>query len=240
MIKVNCDLGERGSDHPVDVELMKYIHIANIACGGHAGDTESVASFRRLAEINDVFIAAHLSYPDRENFGRITIPISKEALCASLDEQMMLMPDIRAVKFHGALYNDSVINRALALTLVEWATANRIESILAPSDSEIADACRDSNINVIAEAFAERRYTINPETGRLQLVNRKKPYASIHECSSAISQSRDIVIRNQVTAVIETEDGGQTEKPVKITAETICIHSDSSIALELAKGLAEA
>jgi 5-oxoprolinase (ATP-hydrolysing) subunit A len=239
MIKVNCDLGERGPDHPVDIELMKYIQIANIACGGHAGDEKSVACFRKLAEAQKVMITAHLSYPDRENFGRLTIQIPPDALCKSLDDQMQLMPDITAVKFHGALYNDSVIDPVLALVLVQWATAHRIDSIVTPDDSEMAEACRSHNIWVIAEAFAERRYTTNPKSGRLQLVNRKKPYASIHDCETAVAQAHEIVLNHRVEAIIEGETGEPVKKWMNIAAETICIHSDSSIAIELAKGLAK-
>ena len=61
---INCDIGERGADHPQDRELMAYIHIANIACGGHAGDETSIEAFRALAEKHEVEVSAHLSYPD--------------------------------------------------------------------------------------------------------------------------------------------------------------------------------
>ena len=75
-MKVNCDIGERGADHPVDRQLMELIDIANIACGGHAGDETSIHAFCQLAEQHGVTVTAHLSYPDRENFGRRSLDIS--------------------------------------------------------------------------------------------------------------------------------------------------------------------
>ncbi|MBE0665952.1 MAG: LamB/YcsF family protein, partial [Candidatus Aminicenantes bacterium] len=60
MMRINCDIGERGHDHPVDRRLMEVIHIANLACGGHAGNSASVQAFRALAEENGVELAAHL------------------------------------------------------------------------------------------------------------------------------------------------------------------------------------
>ena len=238
MMKVNCDLGERGLNHPVDVELMRYVHIANIACGGHAGDAETAMYYQKLAGTHGVMVTAHLSYPDRENFGRFHLNISDDALCDSLNAQMQAMPGVAAVKFHGALYNDSVINAGLASILAQWAKRHGIDTLLALDDSEMALACRQNGIHVITEAFAERRYTINPGNNRLQLVDRKKDYASIHDCVTAIRQSRDIVFNHQVATFVETAEGTTVQKPMTIHAETICIHSDAPIALELARGLA--
>ena len=106
---VNCDIGERGVNHPTDLKLMTLISTANIACGGHAGDRESVDAFCALADKNNVTVSAHLSYPDKENFGRISMKIDPERLADSLSEQYELMPPaVKRIKFHGALYNDAV------------------------------------------------------------------------------------------------------------------------------------
>ena len=112
-MKINCDIGERG-EHPVDLELMELIDIANIACGGHAGDLKTVNLFRKLAEDHGVSISAHLSYPDKENFGRKSLDISASDLKKSLSEQYSLLDDVKTVKLHGALYNDCWLNEELA------------------------------------------------------------------------------------------------------------------------------
>ena len=238
MIKINCDLGERGADHPVDMALMKFIQVANIACGGHAGDARSVSVFRRLADDNGVMTAAHLSYPDRKNFGRTSLKIDPEALMESLDAQMQLVPDVKTVKFHGALYNDSVVRRELADLLAGWARNHGIDLLIAPHDSEMAEACARQQIGLMAEAFAERRYTIDAATGRLRLVKRGKPFASIHDTAEAIAQAERIASEHKVAAIKDENEDVPSTEDVTIAAETICIHSDSAIALELARGLA--
>jgi len=116
-MRINCDIGERGPGHAVDRRLMEVVHIANLACGGHAGDRASVQAFRALAEEHGVELAAHLSYPDRPNFGRRVLAMPLPALLASLDEQLALLPSPKRVKFHGALYNESCRSRELAAAL---------------------------------------------------------------------------------------------------------------------------
>lgn len=240
MTKINCDIGERGADHPIDRELIGLIQIANIACGGHAGDRESVSAFRQLAGQHNVEIAGHLSYPDRKNFGRESMVIGEKDLKASLDEQFSLIPDIRMIKFHGALYNDSCATQSLAETLSDWLVANGITRIITPFDSRLAKQCRPKGVIIVPEAFAERRYTCSKETGQLSLVSRKFDYACIHNCDEAVRHSLDIVKRGQVNAYFETAEGNTEQRLVPIEAETICIHSDSTIALELARALSKA
>ena len=239
MIKINCDIGEREPDNQIDIQLMKYIDIANIACGGHAGDEETVAVFRTLAKKNNVDVAAHLSYPDRENFGRVSMDISIEGLKNSLDEQYQMMPDVKMVKFHGGLYNDCSADSVLAGHLCQWLVANGIERIITPDKSELAKAADASGLVVVPEVFAERRYDFNPETKCLSLVNRKKSYACIHDCDEAVEHSKNIVNDGFLNAVIELEDGSIKIEKINIKAETICIHSDSEIALELALKLSK-
>jgi UPF0271 protein len=239
MIRINCDIGERGSDNPVDQELMRYINIANIACGGHAGDEVSVKAFAEMADYNGVMTCAHLSYPDRENFGRKSMDMDPRELLASLDKQFSLLPDTRMVKFHGALYNDSCVNAELASVLTSWLSQKSLDAVLTPFDSVLAEDCRKKGITVLPEAFAERRYQLLHESGRLVLVSRTKDYASIHDCDSAEKQAINIATERRVLAVVEEEGENMKYRWVPILAETICIHSDSPISLELAKRLSE-
>lgn len=234
MILINCDIGERGAHDLTDMELMKHIGMANIACGGHAGDAESVDAFLARAQEGGVRVAAHLSYPDRENFGRSTITISDQDLLGSLDRQIGMMPNVRTVKFHGALYNDANVDGRLAGLLVGWMKSREIEAVVTPFDSEVAKAAALLGLKVISEAFAERRYDYNPAKKQLTLVSRRKSYASIKDCEEAVKHVLKIVKSGKVSAYIEENDGTTTVAEVPIEAETICIHSDSEIALELA------
>jgi len=182
MIQINCDIGERGPLHEDDRRLMEFVHIANLACAGHAGDRESVKAFLTLAKERGVGISAHLSYPDKANFGRASMDLPEAGLLAALDEQLALLPGVRLVKFHGALYNDACRDARLAELLAGWLMRNNIGSLLAPADSELAAAAQRLGITVLREAFVDRRYSWDAATGRelIRLVALRNGWFSLH------------------------------------------------------------
>ncbi|GAB6094478.1 5-oxoprolinase subunit PxpA [Desulfatiferula olefinivorans] len=239
MIRINCDIGERGTDHPVDRSLIDHIHIANIACGGHAGDPDSASAFSALARSRGVDVAAHLSYPDRANFGRVSMNLAPAALISALDEQRALLPEADLVKFHGGLYNDSCVHKDLADRLGHWLAENGIRRVLAPARSAMARAALDRGIGVLAEAFAERRYRLCPVSRQLTLLDRTHGKALIDDCDEAVAQALAMIREGRVRALIDDSDGDERWASVAIRCETLCVHSDSSIALTLARRLAE-
>src|SRR5690554_4906399 len=109
-IDFNCDLGE-GFGH--EEAIMPFISSCNIACGGHAGDPESMKKTLILAKTHGIKAGAHPSYPDRENFGRKIIPVPPPGLVLSLVQQIRSLEHIATglqiplhhIKFHGALYH---------------------------------------------------------------------------------------------------------------------------------------
>lgn len=237
---INCDIGERGARHPVDLELMNHIGMANIACGGHAGDAQSIEAFTRMALEKSVLVSAHLSYPDREHFGRLSLPLSTQGLLASLDAQLDASIEKERVKLHGALYNDCNTRADLALTLAGWLHGRGVKQVLAPFDSHLARLCLLKGVDVCFEAFAERRYEFDEASGQLRLMSRTSPRASIHSLEEAIGQCLDIAHRAKVKAVLagSPEDAPKTVEK-ELSARTLCIHSDSDIALPLAIRLGE-
>jgi UPF0271 protein len=237
-ILLNADVGERGPDHPADLELMRWLDIANIACGGHAGDAESVAVFTALARKHGVLAAAHLSYPDRANFGRVSCRLSVKALRGALDAQRALLPEAALVKFHGALYNDSCADKTLAGQLVEWLRDRGISRVITFADSELAELCRGSGIAVLAEAFAERRYVCSSPQGRLALMNRSLPEASITDLAEAIEQARALIQEQTVRAFVEEKGRAGAWRRMRVKVATLCVHSDSPISPALARGIA--
>lgn len=224
-MKVNCDIGERGADHPVDRQLMELIDIANIACGGHAGDETSIHAFCQLAEQHDVTVTAHLSYPDRENFGRRSLDIPWNKLEASLDEQMNRI-NTSAVKFHGALYNDAAANPELAALLSDWLKRRKVQILIAPGDSELAQKVRATGITLWSETFAERGYC--RKNNRLALLSRSEPNAVFQTLEKALQQSR--LLADHKTALPDASIA-------RIQSDTVCVHSDSPIALPLVQAL---
>lgn len=234
---INCDIGERGIDHPVDNRLMEYIHIANIACGGHAGDRESVGHFRNLAADRGVSVAAHLSYPDRENFGRKDMDLPLKQLLEALEGQYALIDDVKRIKLHGALYNRSAADEKLACELVQWFERSAIEEVLCPPRSALALACREKGITPLPEAFAERTYSWDNEAERLVLTHRSSENAHIRTVEEAFSQYKQLRTRGTVEAWTTDKDKTTRRETFPLKARTICIHSDSPIALELAERL---
>src|SRR5215469_2182942 len=127
MIDLNADLGEiaeRLADGS-DAELMKYITSANIACGGHAGDTSTMEQTLELAQQNQVAAGAHPSYPDRAGFGRHVVPLTLDELQASIIDQLTVLQGIARrldsqiihVKPHGALYHSCNEDGEIARTV---------------------------------------------------------------------------------------------------------------------------
>lgn len=232
MTLINCDIGEQGPLHKGDRKLMEFIQIANLACDGHAGDRESVAAFRALAKERGVRVAAHLSYPDKPNFGRATMQLPEAELLAALKAQLALLPGVALVKFHGALYNDACRDAALAGVLAGWVKCAGITGLLAPADSELAAAAYKLDLNVLREAFIDRRYAWDGAAGHLRLADRKAG-GIITDLAEALAQAEDIIHRGRVNV------SGNPAAPEwrEIKADTVCIHSDSPIAAELAGAL---
>ena len=220
---INCDIGERGVAHKIDDQLMQYIDIANIACGGHAGNQHSAEYYYALAKENDIKPSVHLSYPDQKNFGRVLIDIDDTTLLKSLDQQYKLLSEVKTLKFHGALYNEANINRSLAQLLMTWAKSVGIKEVLSSQNSEI-DKCADQ-IDVLHEVFLDRQYTYMDNV--LSLKSRKEPNALIIDVDEAIKQFKNF--KNHIVVI----DGQE----YKIRADTGCIHSDSDNALTLIKAI---
>lgn len=221
---LNCDIGERGINHPIDNELMKYIHIANIACGGHAGFSETVAYYSELAKQNEVLISAHLSYPDKDNFGRIKMAIETNVLLDSLTAQYQLLP-CGIIKFHGALYHAVNNDANLANDIGEWLLTHKVQQLIAPPRGYLSNFCYEHGIKVMTEGFIERGYDfIN---GELQLIPRGHVGAELLTVEDALEQYR----------YLETGVVNVAGVMFDLNVDTLCIHSDSLIALDLAKAI---
>ena len=217
---INCDIGERGLKHPIDDQLMRYIDIANIACGGHAGDKSTIAHYAQMAEEYAVIATAHLSYPDKINFGRHKMAISYVNLLESLEEQYSLFP-VGRVKFHGALYHEANNNPELAELLLEFVLQHKITTLILPEFSLMIY----KNINILYEGFIERGYQYSNK--KLDLIPRGQPGDVIKDIPNALIQYKQLCNQNIIIQNIE--------HPLRV--DTICIHSDSDIALELAKSI---
>ena len=226
-IDLNCDLGE-GDQY--DEAIMPLISSANIACGGHAGDIESIQTTVSLARRHATAIGSHPGHSDPEHFGRRPLPISPDAAAELVVLQVAQIAsvagdDLRHVKLHGALYHQVGRNEALAVAVsralaVEWPHL----LLYAAAGSLLTSIAENEGLCVIPEAFTDRRYT---ESG--ELVSRTQDNAIIDNPNEAATQAYEIAQRN----VITTPSG----KQIPIFAGTLCVHGDGPIPFEIIQAI---
>ncbi|MDP9362315.1 MAG: LamB/YcsF family protein [Acidobacteriota bacterium] len=220
MIDLSADLGEGGPDEP---EIWPLITSANVACGGHYGDADSMSHAARRARELGTRVGAHPSYPDREHFGRKSMSMAPEALRATLIEQISTLRGIAGklhhVKPHGALYNDAHNDRALAEIVIDSIRAvDPALPIVCSDSSQMAAAARAAGTPVVREAFADRRYNADGS-----LVARSEP-RSLLDVAEAAAQAA--MLANE--GVVIASDGTR----ITIPFDTICIHADMEHAVE--------
>ncbi|MBT8259514.1 MAG: 5-oxoprolinase subunit PxpA [Bacteroidia bacterium] len=227
---MNADVGEGIGN---EAELMPYLSSCNIACGGHAGDDESMEMVIRLAKQHKVKIGAHPSYPDPENFGRKDMDIPCAALYSSIKGQikalMRILRQERAqlhhIKPHGALYNRAAVDCDTATIILEAIKSIPMPvKLYVPFGSVIARQAQEEGIRITYEAFADRNYRDD-----LTLVPRSEPDALITDLDEMAEHVLTMIKRG----VVRTINGNEIE----IQAQTFCVHGDNPKALKLLKGL---
>jgi UPF0271 protein len=237
-IDLNLDAGESpealhdGSEEA----LYQWVTSVNIACGGHAGDAETMSQAVELAQKYHLAIGAHPSFPDRENFGRKILKISRDELIDSLTEQIESLKKVcqrhgvrlTHVKPHGALYNLAANDLQTSQAIIT--AVQRLDSSLAVvglAGSQFLNWSQEARVKSFAEAFPDRRYE---NSGSLR--SRQFSDALIENSEQAAEQALQMVCNGTVKAV----DG--TILPIQ--AETLCVHGDSPNALATARAVHQA
>ena len=226
-IDINCDLGEGCGN---DADLMRLVSSANIACGFHAGDEETMYRTVELAIRNGVAIGAHPSYPDRENFGRTEMFLSPFEVFEIVAEQIHTLKRIcdaqgavlHHVKPHGALYNQAAKNVGLSTAIARAvAKADNGLTLYGLSGSYLISEAEGIGLKTASEVFADRTYQ-NDGT----LTPRSQPNALITDDNASVNQVFQMIEKQSVTSI-----EGET---VPLRAETICIHGDGERAVSFA------
>ena len=232
LIDINADVGE-GLNNELD--LMPYLSSCNIACGGHAGDTKTMANVVRLAKMYNVKIGAHPSFPDTENFGRHIMDMPAADLYASIKQQIRVLQKVlydenaqlHHIKPHGALYNLAAKDEKTAKVIIEVIKSIALPiSLYAPYQSVMARLAKDENIKVTYEAFADRNYNDD-----LSLVSRKENNAILNDKDDVLSHLLRMIKHQNVRTISRVE--------VHIKASTFCVHGDTKNALEILKYLTQ-
>jgi UPF0271 protein len=231
-IDLNADVGEATEPDGIEAErgLLGLVTSAHVACGGHAGDQDTMTATVAAALAHGVRVGAHPSYPDREGFGRRPMDIDRDELRRALSGQLRALAgvcakastEIVSVKPHGALYGEVAKGGAvyLALCAVMAAECPHDTPLVLPSGSPaVAMALRDG-VHALEEGFCDRAYR-----GDGSLVDRSEPGAVLGEPHEAAGQALSLA-RGAVCA----SDGTL----LTLWVDTLCIHGDSPGAVEMA------
>jgi UPF0271 protein len=229
MIELNADIGE-GCD---DAGLMPYLDRVSIACGGHTGDAASMRLALQQASAAGVAAGAHPSYPDRARFGRHAMAASPEKIAAWVTQQAEALAEEAArlglrlshVKPHGALYNVAARDPVVAQAIAEAVAMFDPDLLLVGlSGSQLIRAGQAAGLTVLNEGFADRRYQVDG-----QLVSRETEGALLDNPEQAAQQAL-LLQRGEPVSCL---DGSV----VRIAADTICLHSDTPHALNIAQAV---
>ena len=234
-IDFNCDVGEGCGD---DAAILPWVTSANIACGAHAGDADTMRATLRLCRALGVVAGAHPGYPDREHFGRRELPLEAADITALVRDQVLALAAIareegvalRHVKPHGALYNMAAKNPAMVRAIAR--AIHRIDPELplvvlaGPNAEGLRAAAAEEEVQVILEAFPDRAYDAD---GALR--SRNLPGAVIHDAAFAAERA----LRMVQDGTIEAHDGSKVAMQVR----SLCVHGDNPNTVALAATIRE-
>ncbi|TMC41572.1 MAG: 5-oxoprolinase subunit PxpA [Chloroflexi bacterium] len=234
-IDFNSDLGEGAG---TEMALMPLITSVNIACGGHAGNENTMRTTVELAMRHGVAIGAHPGYPDRDRFGRVPMDISARELIESIRRQIDALVGVASrmgarvthVKAHGALYNQGERDGSIARNIIfgiQAATGGHDLVIVAPPGSAMVEEASGVGMKVAREGFVDRAYEAD---GTLQ--SRSVAGAVLTDHTDAVRQALSFVKDGGVTTV----DGSF----LKLAVDTLCVHGDTPGAPEIARAVREA
>jgi len=213
---LNVDLGE---GTPGELDLLPYVDRVNLSCGGHAGDPADWLPLMQAAHKLRLAVGVHPSYPDRTGFGRVVVPLAGDVLSAHWWVQVgglvslanYLGVPLSHLKPHGALYHVAHQEDGIAIRLAELAGHYRLALVGLPGGA-LQQAATWQGVPFLAEGFADRGYD-----SRGQLIPRGQPGACLTDLNQVIRQ------------VEQLQKAGQYD--------TICLHGDGPLALQLARGL---
>jgi UPF0271 protein len=238
-IDLNADMGESfGLYHyGADEEVIQHITSANVACGFHGGDPTVMRRTVALARQHGVAVGAHFGFPDLLGFGRRRLDVKPAQLADYVTYQIgALQAFLRAegvplhhVKPHGALYMQALEDDELARAIVEASlAADEKLMIYTIAGSATDEAARRRGMRCVTEFFADRGYYSD---GRVKMFD-----WSLAEAGGEPEQIARRVIGLLQQGTVPALDGGAA----RIAAETICVHSDTPGAGQIAQAVRQA
>ena len=234
-ININCDLGEKSKLHnnENDPYLLGIVNSANVACGYHAGDEETMDQVIKISKENGVSIGAHPSFDDPDNFGRKRMNLSSSEIRKLIIDQYEILQriafdhneNVTHIKPHGALNNMACEDLELATTIAKAVNEIGKDIIyLVPTGSKMEIAAKKLNMKIACEIFADRNYE---DDGNL--VSRKKSHALITDPE----QAKKHVLKMVQTQSLNCHSG----KQIPCEIDSVCIHGDNLSSLATAKSI---
>jgi UPF0271 protein len=232
-ININCDLGESSKFHSTENDhlLLEIVNTANIACGYHAGDNETMEKTIKMSKKNRVSIGAHPSFNDPDNFGRKRINLNSLEIRKLIIDQYQALQHIAQnfnekvthIKPHGALNNMACEDLELATTLASVIIEIDKNLIyLVPTGSKMEIAAKKFDMKIACEIFADRNYEDNGN-----LISRSKPNALITDPEIAKKHVLDMVKNQSLNCL--------SGKKIPCEIDSICIHGDNKSSLSTAR-----
>ena len=231
-ININCDLGEKSKLHnnENDPFLLKIVNSANVACGYHAGDEQTMDQVVKISIENNVSIGAHPSFNDPDNFGRKRMNLSSSDVRKLIIDQYEILQriafnhneNVTHIKPHGALNNMACEDLELAIVIAK--AINDIDKnmiYLVPTGSKMEIAAKKLNMKIACEIFADRNYE---DDGNL--ISRSKANALITDPEIAKKHVLSMV-RNQAINCL-------SGKQIPCEIDSVCIHGDNKSSLDTA------
>jgi UPF0271 protein len=228
-VDLNADLGEADSVLPSDLAILSRVSSANIACGFHAGSREVMRALCETAVGRGVAVGAHVSYRDREGFGRRPVDVPPRELARHIAEQCRVLAEEAApagatvsyLKPHGALYHRMAVDARVAGAVLEGMALGGIGVVLAPPRSVVARLAGDGGPRVVVEGFADRVYRADGT-----LAPRGEPGAVVDDPEEAARRAVSLAVEGGITA----DDGTWVE----LRCRSLCVHGDTPGAVETA------
>ena len=234
-ININCDLGEKSKFHSTknDPDLLKIVNSANIACGYHAGNKETMNRVIEISKTNQVSIGAHPSFNDPENFGRKKINLNSSEVTKLIVDQYEILQKIAQnhnenvthIKPHGALNNMACEDLDLATTIAKAINSiNKDIIFLVPTGSKMELVGKKLNMKIACEIFADRNYE---DDGNL--VSRSK--------DNALITNPDVAKKHVLKMVKNQALNCFSGKKIPCKIDSVCIHGDNESSLATAKSI---
>ena len=234
-ININCDLGESSNLHSTESDplLLKIVNSANIACGYHAGDRETMKKTIKISKENSVSIGAHPSFNDRKNFGRKRLNLPFSDIKKLIIDQIQILSEISEsrglslthVKPHGALNNMACEDYELSFTIGQTIKEfNRELIFMVLPETEMEKAGKDLDLKIACEIFADRNYEDN---GRL--VSRDQTHALKSDVIEATQNIIDMLNEKAILCY--------SGKRIPCQIDTICVHGDGENAVDIVRNI---